>query len=176
MDKAIEQEIQKELQEFHLPRFRDIPDVGLLLEQTMRLVCSYLEPLGDIKLTSSMISNYVKQGIIARPVKKMYGREQIADLVFIAVAKTVLPLDDIKQILDIKRQDHRPEEIYDYFCDEYERIIGEICNLSDVSIAQEAGEPALHEMLRLIIVASAHMIYLEKHIRAMLPEEPQKKK
>ena len=86
MDKAIEKQIQQELDGFHLPRFRDIPDVGLLLEQTMRLVDSYLDPLEDVHLTSSMISNYVKHDIIARPVKKMYGREQIADLVIIAIA------------------------------------------------------------------------------------------
>lgn len=168
MGNAIEDEIRAELREFHLPRYRDIPDVGLLLEQTMRLVSSYLEPLGDIKLTSSMISNYVKQGIIGRPVKKMYGREQIADLVFIAVAKTVLPLDDIKKILDIKREKHDAEESYDLFCEEYEQVIESVCELDSAPAVEHASGPALYEMLRLIVTTSAHKIYLEKRIRAML--------
>ena len=170
MSTEIEKVIQDELREFHLPRFRDIPDVGLLLEQTMRLVSSYLGPLGDVKLTSSMISNYVKQSIIARPVKKMYGREQIADLVFIAVAKTVLPLDDIKRILEIKRDGHDPEEAYDFFCEEYERVIQSICDIDSAPVAAQHGEPPLNEMLRLIVTTSAHKIYLEKRIRAMLPD------
>ncbi len=171
MDKAIEKQIQQELDGFHLPRFRDIPDVGLLLEQTMRLVDSYLDPLEDVHLTSSMISNYVKHDIIARPVKKMYGREQIADLVIIAIAKTVLPLDDIKQILEIKRSDYDADAIYDYFCEECERTIRKLGVHEEETSAVQKDPSGLKEMLQLILTTAAHKIYLEKHIRAMLPQE-----
>ena len=171
MDKAIEKQIQQELDGFHLPRFRDIPDVGLLLEQTMRLVDSYLNPLDDMHLTSSMISNYVKHGIIARPVKKMYGREQIADLVIIAITKTVLPLDDIKRILEIKRSDYEADAIYDYFCEECERTIQKLGTHEEDRPPVHNDSAGLKEMFVLILTTTAHKIYLEKHIRAMLPQE-----
>ena len=108
-------------EEYRLPRYKEIPDVGLLLDQVARLVNSYLEPYQDIRLTNSMISNYVKHDIIARPVKKLYYREQIASLIFIAVAKTVLSLDDIVTLLHIQRQNHTPEAAYDRFCDSFEQ-------------------------------------------------------
>ena len=171
MDKTIEAQIQEELASFHLPRFRDIPDVGLLLEQTMRLVDSYLEPLDDVQLTSSMISNYVKHDIIARPIKKMYGREQIADLVIIALAKTVLPLDDIKRILDLKRSEYSAEAMYDYFCEECERTLKKLGSDQRDSPAEQEDASALEEMIQLILTTAAHRIYLEKHIRAMLPQD-----
>ena len=80
------------VQQFRLPRYQELPDVGLYLEQTTKYLNSFLAPLGCLEITSSMISNYVKKGLIANPVKKQYGREQIAYLFFIAVAKSVLSL------------------------------------------------------------------------------------
>lgn len=169
MSGTIDNAIQAELASFHLPRFRDIPDVGLLLEQTMRLVNSYLDVLGDVHLTSSMISNYVKQGIIARPVKKMYGREQIADLVFIATAKTVLPLDVIKRVLVFQRENYDPMTAYDYFCNEFEATMQQICNLEQAVPRADDEVSPYEDTMRRIIVTTAHKIYLEKYICAVFP-------
>ena len=46
---------------FRLPRYAQIPDVGLYLEQVVRYVNTHLAPLGEPELTISMVSNYVKQ-------------------------------------------------------------------------------------------------------------------
>ena len=120
-------------EEFRLPRYKEIPDVGLLLDQVARLVNGYLEPYPDLRLTNSMISNYVKHGIIARPVKKLYYREQIASLVFIAAAKTVLSLEDIVTLLGIQRENHTPDAAYDMFCESFE---AELCGSG---IGHESG-------------------------------------
>lgn len=63
-----------------LSRYQEIPTVGLYLEQTTKYISQYLDPLEENCITSSMIANYVKKGLIANPVKKQYGREQIAYL------------------------------------------------------------------------------------------------
>lgn len=114
---------QEELVGFSLPRYSQIPDIGLLLEQTVRLINGYLEPLGSVSLTSSMVSNYVKHGIIERAVKKQYGRDQLAYLVFIAIAKTALSLDDIARLIELQRGYCALELAYDRFCDEFEAAI-----------------------------------------------------
>ena len=77
---------------FRLPRYAQIPDVGLYLEQVVRYVNTHLAPLGEPELTSSMVSNYVKQGLISSPIKKSYTAEHLARLLFIAVVKPVVPL------------------------------------------------------------------------------------
>ena len=108
-----------------LPYYTDIPDVGLLLDQTARLINGYLEPLDDISITNSMISNYVKHQIIARPVKKLYYREQIASLIFIAIAKTVLSLEDISSLLEIQRREYSPEAAYNMFREQFEAALSD---------------------------------------------------
>ena len=42
---------------FRLPRYEQIPNVGLYLEQVVRYVNAHLAPLGESELTSSMVSN-----------------------------------------------------------------------------------------------------------------------
>ncbi len=109
--------------EFKLPRYREIPDVGLLLDQAARLVNGYLEPFEDIRLTNSMISNYVKHNIISRPIKKLYYREQLASLIFIAIAKTVLSLEDTAVFLSLQHKSYTPEAAYNLFCDGFEAVL-----------------------------------------------------
>ena len=65
---------------FHLPKYEDIPDVGLYLEQTVKYINSYFDSFDGMNLTASMVSNYVKKGLVANAVKKQYYREQIAYL------------------------------------------------------------------------------------------------
>ena len=95
----IRKEIADSIKEFRLPEYDAIPNVGLYLEQVTLYIAEYLEPLENISITGSMIGNYVKKGLIANPIKKQYYREQIAYLIFIAVAKSVLSLEDIQLLI-----------------------------------------------------------------------------
>ena len=54
------QKVTESLQDFRLPRYQEIPDVGLYLEQTTKYIAGHLAPLQEGRITSSMISNYVK--------------------------------------------------------------------------------------------------------------------
>ena len=56
-------------EKFRLPRYNEIPNVGLYLDQVTKYIDDYLSPIAP-SLTSSMISNYVKKKIIENPIKK----------------------------------------------------------------------------------------------------------
>ena len=99
MNQQINEKIAEAYRDFHLPRYQEIPDVGLYLVQAAKYINSSLMPLGDGMLTGSMISNYVKKGLIGNPVKKQYSRDQIAYLIFIAICKSVLSLDALSTFL-----------------------------------------------------------------------------
>ena len=105
---------------FRLPRYAQIPDVGLYLEQVVRYVNTHLAPLGEPELTSSMVSNYVKQGLISSPIKKSYTAEHLARLLFIAVVKPVVPLEGLRMMFSIQGDNYTLPTAYDYFCDEFE--------------------------------------------------------
>ena len=59
-------------------------------EQTAKYISEHLSPLEEDCLTPSMISNYVKKKLIANPVKKQYGRDQIVYLFFVLYSKVII--------------------------------------------------------------------------------------
>jgi len=162
MEQNIKDAIKQSIQHFHLPKYEDIPDIGLYLEQAARYISEYLAPLQSITLTPSMISNYVKKGLIESPAKKLYNRDQIAYLFFIATAKTVLSLEDIQVLITLQKQTYDPQRAYAYFCQEFENILFFIFDLKDT--LEEVGVDSTDEktMLRNTIIAVAHKVYLDK--------------
>ena len=49
------------INEFRMPRYQELPDMGLYLDQVVRYVNNSLEALGCQEITASMVSNYVKK-------------------------------------------------------------------------------------------------------------------
>ena len=177
MQQQIRKTIALEVSAFHLPRFDDIPNVGLYLEQTVHYICEYLEPLYHDAVTGSMISNYVKRRMIASPLRKQYGREQIAELLFITVAKAILSLDNIAVLLQIRKERYGIREAYNEFCRVLELAVGEVFGLPAGESAEGDGEnacPAVQnedrEILQSTLTAAANKLYLE-HWIAMYAEQ-----
>lgn len=71
------------------------------MDQVRTLVDRYLSPViqGEKHplLTSSMVNNYVKLGLIPAPVKKRYNKEHVAFLLAITTLKQVLTIPEIKE-------------------------------------------------------------------------------
>ncbi len=160
---------------FHLPRYQEIPNVGLYLEQTTKYIEDFLEPFHDITLTGSMISNYVKKGLIENPIKKQYYRDQIAYLIFIAFAKSVLSLDNIRMLVDMQKQIYSNQRAYNYFCDELENLLFFVFNVKDT--IEDIGVDLTDEklMLRNTIITICHKLYLDQCFVAMEKELEEKK-
>lgn len=167
MDQLIKDAIKASIQNFKLPTYEEIPDVGLYLEQTTQYVADRLAPLQSVSITPSMISNYVKQGLIESPVKKLYRRDQIAYLFFIATTKTVLTLEDIQVLIRLQSQTYDTKTAYRYFSQEFENILFFIFGLKDsldVVGSETTDEKA---MLRNTIITVAHKVYLNKCLYAL---------
>ena len=99
--------------DFALPRYEELPSVGLYLDQTVQFVNGYFRSFQGVELTASMVSNYVKKGIISHPVKKKYTREQLASLIYIVVSKTVLSMENIDTLFKMQRQHFSAAQAYD---------------------------------------------------------------
>ena len=170
MKETTKQQVMESIGSFHLPRYHEIPNVGLYLEQTTKYISEYLAPLGDYGLTASMISNYVKKGLISSPVKKQYDREQVAYLFFIAVAKTVLSLDALTGFIALQKRTYPLEIAYNFFCNQMEGTLRFTCELTDVA---ELGDMETTDEKRLLyscIVSVTQKIYLEKCLEAIAAE------
>ena len=159
------------VRKFRLPRFEEIPDVGLYLEQVTKYIGDYLAPLENVNITSSMISNYVKRGLVSNPVKKQYNREQIAYLLYIAVAKNALSLDNIGILFKMQRRTYEIKAAYDYFCTELEDFIFYVFGLRDSVEPADSDTSDEKMILRNTIIAVAHQTYLNMCLRAIQSEQ-----
>ena len=171
MKPETKQEITNSIQDFRLPRYNEIPNVGLYLEQVTKYICEYLAPLQENAITGSMISNYVKKGLVSNPVKKLYSRDQIAYLMFIALAKSVLSLDNLILFIRLQERTYSTERAYNYLCDEFENTLHYVFGMKPelASVGMDSTDEKF--MLRATIITVAHKIYLEKCFAAMAAEE-----
>ena len=171
MEKQVKEEIQNLIKEFSLPRYNDIPNVGLYLEQVVKYISEYLEPLGSFSLTASMVSNYVKKGLVENPVKKQYNREQIARLFFVSVAKNVLSIEDIRLLFEMQHATYESKRAYDYFCNEFENLLQYVFGLKENLDTIGTDSNDTKTMLRNTIIAVAYKVYLDKYLAALHSEE-----
>ena len=148
---------------FALPRYRDLPAVGLYLDQTVQYVNACFRTFCGVELTPSMVSNYVKKGILSHPVKKKYTREQIASLMYIVVSKTVL--------FRMQRASYSARDAYDTFCKELEQCLPFVfgCSSTLPEPAPDATDERL--LLRSTILSAANKIYLDCCFDALRQEQ-----
>lgn len=166
MNSEIKKKMAQSVVEFHLPRYDEITNVGLYLEQTVKLINAYLLPLKGQKITSTMVSNYVKLKLIDSPVKKQYYTDHIVKLIFISLAKCTMTLDDIGLILSLQKEQYPLKKAYDYFCDEFENNIRATFGISEALSGLGDTQSELKELLRTAIIAIIDNIYLDLYIDA----------
>lgn len=153
------------IERFRMPRFNEIPNVGLYLEQTVTYINSILEPL-DITITSSMLSNYVKKGYVDRPIKKQYSSKQIAYLIFIVIVKQTLSMEDIATLFQVQKKTYSTEAAYNYFCNELELKLERIfAGVPDDTIKSDLGND--QKTLSGVVIAIAHIIHLKFYIKSI---------
>lgn len=167
MQTSIQARLKETLGNFRMPRYGELPGMGLYLDQTVRLINEYLAPLPGCEMTASMVSNYVKKGLVSHPQGKRYSREQIAYLLFIALAKNVLSLEDLKRFIAVQQRSYTAQRAYDYLCEELENLLRYVYGLKDT--VENVGVDSTVEkmMLRNTIIASAHKIYLDGYFREL---------
>lgn len=105
---------------FSYPRWEEIPNIDLYLDQVLLYVnqiCAPVSPDKDKGLTASMVNNYVKHGYLTKPDKKKYQRQQIARLIAITSLKSVFSIQEIAQTLNTLQSQASSEQLYDAFVD-----------------------------------------------------------
>ena len=167
MEKKLKRQMAEPIRGFRLPRYAEIPTVGLYLEQTIKYINSFLAPLGCLELTGSMVSNYVKKGLIPAPVKKQYFPEQICYLFFVAVAKNLTSMENIDLLISVQRSSYTLPVAYDYMCRELENMLYYFFGLKDAP--EDVGETESDEknLLRGLIMSAANVIYLNNYIECV---------
>ena len=109
----------------HIPRWEELPNIDLYLDQVVTLVNTSLEPLTNLNINSSreastltktMINNYVKGNLIDAPYKKKYSKTQLAKLFVICILKQVYSINDIKNLITLALKTSPADISYNKFC------------------------------------------------------------
>lgn len=72
---------RKRLESLHIPRYNELPDIELYMDQLVAYINRNLAVLqidGKDVITTAMVNNYVKSKVLMPPVKKRYCKSHIA--------------------------------------------------------------------------------------------------
>ena len=103
-------------------------------------------------------------------MKKLYGRDHIAYLFFIAVAKSVLSLDALTGFIKLQQQTYTLPKAYDYFVEQLEQLLFFTFEITDT--IEIVGEDNTDEkrLLFTCMVSAVQKVYLEKCLEAIAKE------
>lgn len=179
-------DFEKKLQTFHMPRYRELPDIDLYMDQVISYVNKYLNIFSETDenvITPSMINNYVKHGILPPPSGKKYSRVHLAYICAVFFLKQVLKMEEIKNIIVHQIKCSNEFKAYTYFCQELEEAFKNCCLLTKKT--SDETKPPLDDTkfaLKSCTLSIANLIYAQKVIalqaeddKAASPEETKDK-
>ncbi len=96
--------------------YESMPDIDLYMDQILAyLVRKRVSSREGDGLTSAMVNNYIKDGLVPRANGKKYSREHLAYLTIIARLKQVLSVKDMTTLLRSNLSSELPELRYEHF-------------------------------------------------------------
>ena len=169
------EEINEQL-DFHIPRWNELPDLDLYLDQVVTFIDKYLsnyiktdvEKTIDDKtektstfVTKTMINNYVKQNIMEPPVKKKYNKKHIAYLFVICILKQVYSISDIDKLIKLALKNFPIERAYNTFCQALETSIKNTFS-GQLDIDNNINSPERYLLFN-VVQTFASKLYVEKN-------------
>ena len=106
-------------------RWEELPDLALYMDQIISYMPRQLIHFDESEtLTSAMVNNYIKDGLVPRADGKRYGPVHLGYLTAVCALKKVLPVRDIGVLLSAGQQtDKDNETLYNYFCAALDRAL-----------------------------------------------------
>lgn len=154
--------------DFHIPRWEELPNIDLYLDQVVTLLEDYLKNLISIRdnknnkvITKTMINNYVKNGILKPPVNKKYNKAHIARLIVICILKQVYSINDIHSLIKLALETSGIEISYNKFCTVLEKSINSIFDKTGYMDTDEMTEQRY--ILKNVVQSFANKLYVEKN-------------
>lgn len=158
------QEIDQEMiMKIHIPRWNELPEIDLYLDQVVSYLEKYLEQYNvnkeDKIITKTMINNYVKLGIMPAPEKKKYSREHIAYLIVICVLKQVYSISDIGKLISLTIQYFELSKAYNRFCANLEISVKNVFSRKEFPNVERMTEEQY--LLKNVVQSIADKLYVE---------------
>ena len=166
MEDFLQSDSAAKLTELHLPRYQELPDLELYMDQVIYVTNQVLSPLfpksSSPILTPTMINNYVRQKLVEPPVKKRYTRKHLAYFIAVALLKPVFSIGEIAGLIQRQMEVSGTDAAYDRLCAELEQCLTAIFHCGELQKPlPPVGEA---DLLRAAVVSLSHKIYVEKFL------------
>lgn len=157
------EQITETVLHFHCPRYSELPNMELYLDQVLSLVNETLSPIQSEAVSGAMISNYVKNKAMPAPVKKKYNRNHLVYLIVTSLLKQVFTLQQIASFFEIQRETYPLDIAYNYFCSEYENALNATFRFTGEAMPRNETRLTNQTILvRAVVLAAANRVYAEK--------------
>lgn len=158
------QQIEKEvINKMHIPRWNELPEIDLYLDQVVNYLEKYLGQYNVNKeekiITKTMINNYVKLGVMPAPEKKKYSREHMAYLIVICVLKQVYSISDIGKLISLTIQYFELSKAYNRFCANLEVSVKNVFSRKEFPNTEKMTEEQY--LLKNVVQSVADKLYVE---------------
>ncbi len=151
----------------------DLPDLSLYMDQVIGYMPRQLIRYGGEEwLTSAMVNNYIKDGLLPRAEGKRYSKIHLAYLTEICALKQVLPVKDAG-LLAGRRGQEAAAEAYAEFQGELDRALKEAAGRLDAG----CGEEDLSRLaLELALQSYGYKLACQRVLELIRGDEGQSKK
>ncbi len=160
--------IKQILKEKRPGRWEDIPDIDLYMDQVLSYMPRQHPGLElNENLTSAMINNYIKKGLLPRAKGKKYSREHIAYLTAICLLKQVLSVTDAGELLDLHIKEGSQEEVHGFY-EKYTGILDKEFEKISALVEDSETQEQLSDMaLRLAVSSYAQKLACEQILNVL---------
>ena len=138
-------QLKQQLTEQRPDSWDDLPDIPLYMDQVVGYLARQMVNTGEgDALTSAMINNYIKDGLVERANGKKYGQEHLAYLTAIGALKQVMSVREMKVLTTVGREMRAPEKQYEYFCKYLDQAMSDAAHRLDENTAD-------HDLPKLVL-------------------------
>ena len=119
--------------------WEELPDLALYMDQIISYMPRQLIHFDESEaLTSAMVNNYIKDGLVPRAEGKRYGPVHLGYLTAVCALKKVLPVRDIGALLSAGQATGKDAQtLYGYFCTALDHALTETAQGLDAEVGEE---------------------------------------
>ncbi len=168
------QELRARLERERPTPWGDLPDIALYMDQLISYMPRQLIRFeGGEALTSAMVNNYIKDGLVPRAEGKRYGPVHLGYLTAVCALKKVLSVREMKVLMEAGNKIGSDEARYGYFCQALDSALSDAAGSIDPDTPQEElARTALDLALR----AYASQLACQRLLELLRPSEEKESK
>lgn len=184
-------ELRQRLENDRPNPWEELPDLSLYMDQVLAYMPRQLMELGEMEnLTSAMVNNYIKDGLVPRASGKKYSQVHLAYLTAVCALKQVISVKDshelirsgvlLGQNLEAEEKGTDPNDqvagvkrVYEYFCQQLNESLSSVAE----NIPEEYPQEELSRLaLQLALRGYANQLACRYVLEMMVPKEEEPKK